>query len=759
MTVQTTFEDGTERLALKDFTEKAYLDYSMYVILDRALPHVGDGMKPVQRRIVYAMSELGLKASAKYKKSARTVGDVLGKFHPHGDSACYEAMVLMAQPFSYRYPLVDGQGNWGSPDDPKSFAAMRYTESRLARYAEVLLAEISQGTVDWVPNFDGTMREPAILPARLPNVLLNGTTGIAVGMATDILPHNLREVAKACVHLLDNPRADLDEITEIVPGPDMPTDAEIITSRRDLKKVYETGRGSVRMRAVYTKEQGEIIITALPHQVSGAKILEQIAAQMQQKKLPMVSDLRDESDHENPTRLVIIPRSNRVDVEQLMAHLFASTDLERTYRVNMNMIGVDGKPQVKDLRQILVEWLSWRTEIVRKRLNHRLTKVLDRLHILEGLMVAYLNIDEVIAIIRHEEDPKAELVKRFGLTEIQADAILDLKLRHLAKLEEFKIQSEQNELEEERKKLEGILGSDAKMRKLIKKEIQDAAEEYGDDRRSPIVEREEAQAFSEKDLLSSDPVTVVISKQGWIRAAKGHDIDAEGLNYKSGDAFKLSCKGRTNQPTLLLDTTGRSFTIETHNLPSARGQGEPVTGRITLPKGSTVDAAIAGKDNDQVLMASDAGYGFIAKISDLTSKTKNGKAALTLPKNAQILQPITMSSVEGSLLAAVTTEGRLLVFPVSELPQLARGKGNKIINIPSARASAREELVTALAVIAPEDTLLVHAGRQHLKLKPADIEHYRGERGRRGNKLPRGYQRVDSLEVDNNAQGQSEGEE
>ncbi|WP_415882538.1 DNA topoisomerase IV subunit A [Neptuniibacter sp. QD34_54] len=759
MTVQTTFEDGTERLALKDFTEKAYLDYSMYVILDRALPHVGDGMKPVQRRIIYAMSELGLKASAKYKKSARTVGDVLGKFHPHGDSACYEAMVLMAQPFSYRYPLVDGQGNWGSPDDPKSFAAMRYTESRLARYAEVLLSEISQGTVDWVPNFDGTMREPAILPARLPNVLLNGTTGIAVGMATDILPHNLREVAQACVHLLDNPRADLDEITEIVPGPDMPTDAEIITSRRELKKVYETGRGSVRMRAVYTKEQGEIVITALPHQVSGAKILEQIAAQMQQKKLPMVSDLRDESDHENPTRLVIIPRSNRVDVEQLMAHLFASTDLERTYRVNMNMIGVDGKPQVKDLRQILVEWLSWRTEIVRKRLNHRLAKVLDRLHILEGLMVAYLNIDEVIAIIRHEEDPKAELVKRFGLTEIQADAILDLKLRHLAKLEEFKIQSEQNELEEERKKLEGILGSDAKMRKLIKKEIQDAAEEYGDDRRSPIVEREEAQAFSEKDLLSSDPVTVVISKQGWIRAAKGHDIDAEGLNYKSGDAFKLSCKGRTNQPTLLLDTTGRSFTIETHNLPSARGQGEPVTGRITLPKGSTVDAAIAGKDNDQVLMASDAGYGFIAKISDLTSKTKNGKAALTLPKNAQILQPITMSSVEGSLLAAVTNEGRLLVFPVSELPQLARGKGNKIINIPSARASAREELVVALSVFSPEDTLLVHAGRQHLKLKPADIEHYRGERGRRGNKLPRGYQRVDSLEVDNSAQGQSEGED
>ncbi len=748
MTVQTTFEDGNEQLSLKDFTEKAYLDYSMYVILDRALPHIGDGMKPVQRRIVYAMSELGLKASAKYKKSARTVGDVLGKFHPHGDSACYEAMVLMAQPFSYRYPLIDGQGNWGSPDDPKSFAAMRYTESRLAPYAEVLLSEISQGTVEWVPNFDGTMREPAILPARLPNVLLNGTTGIAVGMATDILPHNLREVARACVHLLDNPRADLDELSEIVPGPDMPTDAEIITSQSDLRKVYETGRGSVRMRAVYTKEQGEIVITALPHQVSGAKILEQIAAQMQQKKLPMVSDLRDESDHENPTRLVIVPRSNRVDIEQLMAHLFASTDLERTYRVNMNMIGIDGRPQVKNLRQILVEWLSWRTDIVRKRLQHRLEKVLDRLHILEGLMIAYLNIDEVIAIIRHEDEPKAELMKRFGLTDVQADAILDLKLRHLAKLEEFKIQSEQNELEEERKKLEGILGSDAKMRKLIKQEIEEAAEKYGDERRSPIVERQEAQAFSEKDLLAADPVTVVISKQGWIRAAKGHEIDAVGLNYKSGDGFKLACKGRSNQPTILLDTTGRSFTIDTHNLPSARGQGEPVTGRITLPKGSTIDAAIAGKETDKVLMASDAGYGFVTKIGDLTSKTKNGKAALTLPKNAKVLPPVPVSKPDSNLIAAVTNEGRLLVFPVSDLPELARGKGNKIINVPSARAAAREELVIAIACFAPEDTLMVHAGRQHLKLKPADIEHYRGERGRRGNKLPRGYQRVDSLDVE-----------
>jgi len=747
MTLETTFEDGVERLSLKDFTEKAYLDYSMYVILDRALPHIGDGMKPVQRRIVYAMSELGLKATAKFKKSARTVGDVLGKFHPHGDSACYEAMVLMAQSFSYRYPLIDGQGNWGSPDDPKSFAAMRYTESRLAPYAEVLLQELGQGTVEWQPNFDGTMKEPVVLPARLPNVLLNGTTGIAVGMATDIPPHNLREVTSACVHLLDNPQATLDDLVEFIPGPDMPTEAEIVTPRKELKKIYQTGRGSLRMRAVYQKEQGEIVITALPHQVSGAKVLEQIAGQMQAKKLPMVSDLRDESDHENPTRLVIIPRSNRVDTEQLMAHLFASTDLERSYRVNLNMIGVDGRPEVKNLPQILTEWLGWRINVVRRRLQHRLDKVIDRLHILEGLMVAYLNIDEVIAIIRNEDNPKQELMARFGLTDIQADAILDLKLRHLARLEEFRIKSEQDELEAERKKLEETLGSDTLMRKLVKKELTDDAEKFGDDRRSPIVERGEAQAFSEKDLLSSDPVTVVISKQGWIRAAKGHDIDGAGLNYKSGDGFKLSCHGRTNQPTLLLDSTGRSYTLETHTLPSARGQGEPITGKVTLPKGATVEGVFGGKDSDLLILASDAGYGFVTKVSDLTSKTKNGKAALTLPKGAQPLLPVPVADKDGDLLAAVTNEGRMLVFPVSDLPELAKGKGNKILNIPSARAAAREELLVALTTLSADDVLMVNAGKQHLKLKAADLEHYRGERGRRGNKLPRGYQRVDSLEV------------
>jgi len=742
-----TTDDSIESLPLRDFTEKAYLDYSMYVILDRALPHVGDGMKPVQRRIVYAMSELGLKSTSKHKKSARTVGDVLGKYHPHGDSACYEAMVLMAQPFSYRYPLIDGQGNWGAPDDPKSFAAMRYTEARLTNYSQVLLQELGQGTVDWLPNFDGTLNEPTVLPARLPNILLNGGTGIAVGMATDIPPHNLREVTSACIHLLENPRASLAEICEFVPGPDMPTDAEIISSKEDLRKLYTSGRGSVRMRALWNKEQGDVIITALPHQVSGAKILEQIAAQMQQKKLPMVADLRDESDHENPTRLVIVPRSNRIDLDQLMAHLFASTDLERTYRVNMNMIGVDGRPQVKDLRQILTEWLSWRTGVVRKRLQYRLDKVLERLHILDGLMVAYLNIDEVIEIIRTMDNPKEVMMQRFNISDIQANAVLDLKLRHLAKLEEFKIKAEQDELEQERQKLVLILSSDQRMRTLIKKELKSDMEAYGDDRRSPIVARLEAKAFNEKDLLSAEPVTAVISKQGWIRAAKGHDIDPAGLSYKSGDSFKIACQGRMNQPLILMDSTGRSYTLETHNLPSARGQGEPVTGKISMPKGASIDSAVTGAQSDKILLSTDAGYGFVTTIADLSSKTKNGKAALSMSKNAQLLTSTNIGAPEGKMLAAITNEGRMLVFPIAELPELAKGKGNKIINVPTAKAASREELMITLTVFSAGDTLLVHSGKQHLKLKPADISHFEAERGRRGNKLPRGYQRVERVEV------------
>jgi len=613
-------DDGVERQSLKQYTESAYLNYSMYVILDRALPHVGDGLKPVQRRIIYAMSELGLKHTAKYKKSARTVGDVLGKYHPHGDSACYEAMVLMAQPFSYRYPLVDGQGNWGAPDDPKSFAAMRYTEAKLAAYSEVLLSELGQGTVEWQPNFDGTMDEPVTLPARLPNVLLNGTTGIAVGMATDIPPHNIREVASACIRLLDEPSASIEDLCEHVMAPDFPTEAEIITPREELRKMYRDGRGSVKMRAVYHKEDGDIVITALPHQVSGAKILEQIAAQMQAKKLPLVTDLRDESDHENPTRLVIVPKSNRVDTDAVMAHLFATTDLERNYRVNMNVIGLDGRPQVKDLKTMLSEWLTYRTETVRRRLQHRLDKVLARLHILEGLLVAFLNIDEVIEIIRREDEPKPVLMQRFGISDTQAEAILELKLRHLAKLEEMKIRGEQDELEKERENLEKTLGSERRLKTLIKKEITADAEQYGDERRSPVVVRGEAKAFSETELVSADPVTIVLSDKGWVRAAKGHDIDCENLSYKAGDKFLTSSQGKSNQNAIFLDTTGRSYSLQAHTLPSARGQGEPLTGRLTPPSGATFISTLMGKDEDQYLLCTDAGYGFIGTIADMQSK-------------------------------------------------------------------------------------------------------------------------------------------
>ncbi len=628
-----------ETLSLRDYAEKAYLDYSMYVILDRALPHVGDGLKPVQRRIVYAMSELGLKASAKYKKSARTVGDVIGKFHPHGDSAAYEAMVLMAQDFSYRYPLIDGQGNWGSPDDPKSFAAMRYTESRLTKYADVLLGELGQGTVNWQPNFDGTLEEPTVLPAQVPNLLLNGTTGIAVGMATDIPPHNLTEVVNATIHLLENPRATVADLCAHVRGPDFPTEAEIITPADDITALYTTGRGSLKMRAAWRVEDGAVVIYALPYQVSGSKVLEQIAAQMQAKKLPMVSDLRDESDHEHPTRLVVVPRSNRIDLDALMSHLFASTDLERNYRVNLNIIGIDGRPGVKSLQVILTEWLQFRRDTVRRRLEYRLDRVVRRLHILEGYLVAYLNIDEVIKIIREEDEPKAALMARFGISDIQAEAILELKLRNLAKLEEMKIRGEQDELNDERDALEKTLGSDARMKTLIKNELKAVVEAHGDERRSPLIERQEARAFSELELTTSDPLTVVLSEKGWIRAAKGHDIDPATLSYKSGDSFKLAAKGRSNMPTVVFDSTGRSYSIPSHNLPSARGQGEPLTGRINPPSGATFEGLLTGNADDRFLIASDAGYGFVARFSDLLAKNKAGKALLTLPKGAQVLQP------------------------------------------------------------------------------------------------------------------------
>ncbi|ALO45077.1 DNA topoisomerase IV subunit A [Pseudohongiella spirulinae] len=740
-------QDGTEQIALSSYTRQAYLNYSMYVINDRALPHIGDGLKPVQRRIIYAMSELGLKASAKFKKSARTIGDVIGKFHPHGDSACYEAMVLMAQPFSYRYPLVDGQGNWGSPDDPKSFAAMRYTESRLQKYAELLLSELGQGTVEWKPNFDGTLEEPAMLPARVPNVLLNGGSGIAVGMATDIPPHNLREVVSACVRLLDEPKASLSDLMEHIKGPDFPTEAEIVTPAADLVNMYETGRGSLKARAVYRVEDGDVVITALPYQVSGAKVLEQIAAQMQKKKLPMVVDLRDESDHENPTRIVIVPRSNRVDADELMLHLFATTDLEKTYRVNFNMIGTDGKPRVKDLRSLLQEWLVFRTETVRRRLQYRLQKVLDRLHILEGLLIAFLNIDEVIHIIRTEDKPKPVLMERFALTDTQAEAILELKLRHLAKLEEMKIRGEQDELAAERDTLEGLLGSERKLKTLIKKELMADAEQYGDDRRSPLVQRSEAQAFSEVELIASEPVTVVLSKHGWVRSAKGHDVDPEALQYKSGDGFKVAARGKSNQQAVFIDSTGRAYSLQTHTLPSARGQGEPLTGRLAPPSGASFEGVLLADDKQPVLMASDAGYGFIACVGDLQGKNKAGKSVLSLPKGARVMPPVLVQQPDTDLLVAVTNEGRMLCFPVAELPVLARGKGNKIIGIPSGRVADRLEFVVSMTVLPADGSVTVYAGRRHLTLKPSDLEHYRGERGRRGNKLPRGFQNVDRVEA------------
>ncbi|MDM1709240.1 MULTISPECIES: DNA topoisomerase IV subunit A [Pseudomonas] len=740
--------DGVERRSLADFTEQAYLNYSMYVIMDRALPHIGDGLKPVQRRIVYAMSELGLDADAKHKKSARTVGDVLGKFHPHGDWACYEAMVLMAQPFSYRYTLVDGQGNWGAPDDPKSFAAMRYTEARLSRYAEVLLSEVGQGTVDWVPNFDGTLQEPAVLPARLPNILLNGTTGIAVGMATDVPPHNLREVATACVRLLDEPKATIEQLCEHIQGPDYPTEAEIVTPRAEILKMYESGRGSIRMRAVYRVEDGDIVVTALPHQVSGAKVLEQIAAQMQAKKLPMVADLRDESDHENPCRIVIIPRSNRVDADELMQHLFATTDLESSYRVNVNIIGLDGRPQLKNLRALLLEWLEFRTATVRRRLQHRLDKVEKRLHLLEGLLTAFLNLDEVIHIIRTEDQPKQALIARFDLTEIQADYILETRLRQLARLEEMKIRGEQDELLKEQAKLLALLGSDAKLRKLVRSELIKDAETYGDDRRSPIVERAEAKALSENELMPTEPVTVVLSEKGWVRCAKGHDIDATGLSYKAGDGFKAAAAGRSNQFAVLIDSTGRSYSLAAHSLPSARGQGEPLTGRLTPPPGATFECVLLPDDDALYVVASDAGYGFVVKGEDLQAKNKAGKGLLSLPNGAKVMTPRPVANREQDWLAAVTTEGRLLVFKVSDLPQLGKGKGNKIIGVPGDRVASREEFVTDLAVIADGATLVLQAGKRTLSLKADDLEHYKGERGRRGSKLPRGFQRVDGLQVE-----------
>ncbi len=735
-------------LPVSIFTERAYLHYSMYVILDRALPFIGDGLKPVQRRIVYAMSELGLHAAAKFKKSARTVGDVLGKFHPHGDTACYEAMVLMAQDFSYRYPLIDGQGNWGSSDDPKSFAAMRYTEARLTRYAQTLLNELGQGTVDWVPNFDGTLEEPKMLPARLPNALLNGASGIAVGMATDIPPHNNREVISACIHLLEAPRATVADLCAHIKGPDYPTGAEIVTAHSEIRQIYETGSGSIRQRAVWNREEGNIIITALPYQVSGSRILEQIAAQMNAKKLPLVTDLRDESDHENPTRLVIEPRSNRVDLSGLMDHLFATTDLERSYRININMIGLNGRPKVYDIRSLLKEWLEFRIETVRRRLNWRLERVVRRLHILQGYLTAYLNIDEVIRIIRREDKPKPVLMKRFRLSDDQAEAILELKLRNLAKLEEFRIEGEQKELSSERDTLKKTLASDRKLKRLIREELLADAEEFGDRRRSPIVERAAAKAIDHTKLIPAEAITVVLSKKGWVRAAKGHEIDPRSLSYRSGDAYLHAAHGRTNQSVVCLDSSGRTYTVPAHGLPSARGQGEPLSSTLTPPNGAAFAGVMMGEDEDLYLLSTAAGYGFIAPLGEMHTKNKKGKSTLKVPADAKVLTPQRIFDMDKDWLAIVTTAGYLLVYMVGELPQMNRGRGVKLINIPAKRRKAGEEGVLAVITFQEDDGLLIYSGKRYLRMKPSDIDHYIGARGLRGRKLPRGFQQVRGMAVE-----------
>ncbi|MDB4026650.1 DNA topoisomerase IV subunit A [Candidatus Thioglobus sp.] len=741
-------QNGIERQSVGEYSERAYLDYSMYVILDRALPFIGDGLKPVQRRIIYAMSELGLKSTAKFKKSARTVGDVLGKFHPHGDSACYEAMVLMAQPFSYRYPFIDGQGNWGAPDDPKSFAAMRYTESKLSPYADLLLAEINKGTVSWTDNFDGTIQEPLQLPAQVPNLLLNGTSGIAVGMATDVPPHNLLEVIAACIQLLEKPSTELDELMQIIPAPDYPTDAYIVSSKEDLRQMYETGNGSVKMRAGYIKEDGEIVIESLPYQTSGAKVITQIAAQMRNKKLPLVEDLRDESDHENPTRLVIVPRSNRVDCEQLMLHLFATTDLEKNYRVNMNVIGLNGKPQVKPLIPLLKEWLEFRMQVVVNRLQSRLDKILDRLHILDGLLIAYLNIDEVIAIIRREEKPKPVLIEQFKISEIQAEAILELKLRHLAKLEEVKIKSEADELGKERKSIELLLSSETRLKTYIKKELRVILEEFGDKRRCQIIsDVSSAQAFNDQDMIPAENVTVVLSEKGWVKAAKGHEIDPSSLNYKSGDTYLKDAKGRSNQMAFFIDSTGRSYSILANSLPSARGQGEPLTGKLTPPLGAEFIDVVMGKDEQAVILSSDAGYGFVSTLGNLNSKTKSGKHLITLSKQARANRLAIVEDVDNHHVAVATNRARLLIFPISELPHLSKGKGNKLIQIANKDFIDREEFVIGVCAIKDNQKLRVQYGKKHKKYSFEELVNFVSHRARKGLILPGVFKKVDSIEA------------
>jgi len=739
--------EGIEQLSLDAFVRPSYLNYAMYVIMDRALPFIGDGFKPVQRRIIYAMSELGLRSTTKHKKSARTVGDVLGKYHPHGDTACYEAMVLMAQDFSYRYPLIDGQGNWGSNASPKEFAAMRYTEARLSAYADVFLSEISMGTVDWAPNFDGTLNEPRMLPARLPNIILNGATGIAVGMATDIPPHNLNEIVNACIHLIDKPKSTIEDICQIIKGPDFPTGAEIITSKEEITNIYRSGQGMIRMRATYEYENGDIVITSLPYQVSSAKVIEQVALQIREKKLSMISDIRDLSDQDEPTRLMIMPRSNRVDKEALISHLFATTELEKSYKINMTVIGLNRKPQTLGLLEIIKQWLQFREQTVIRRLEFRLNKIKERLHILDGLLVAYLNLDEVIRIIRENDEPKPVLMQKFKLTDLQAEAILQIRLRQLAKLEEIKIKNESKELVKEKNWIEKTLASKQRLKTLMKNELREDAQKYGDDRRTLIVEREEARAIKAVELTAAEPVTVVLSTGGWVRAAKGHELEPANLNYKAGDGFLSAARGKTTHPAIFLDTKGRSYSLPAHTLASARGHGEPLTGKLTPSNGARFLSVVMGSSDQKVLLASDAGYGFITNIANMVTKNTKGKAMLSVPKDCEPLPPLYVNNYETDFLAAITTEGRMLVIPIKVLPELPRGKGNKIIHIPPARFKKREEYVKLLEIIPEDATIKIHAGKQSVRLTPEIISSFIGERGRRGKKLSRGYRKADRIEI------------
>jgi topoisomerase IV subunit A len=738
--------DGVEQMPLESFTESAYLNYSMAVIRDRALPHVSDGLKPVQRRIIYAMSELGLDPASKYKKSARTVGDVLGKYHPHGDSSCYEAMVLMAQNFTYRYPLVDGQGNWGQPDDPKSYAAMRYTESKLAKFSEVLLSDLNLDCTDYIPNFDGTLKEPAYLPSRLPTILLNGTSGIAVGIATNIPPHNVHEIADATIYLIDNPTATVDSLMQFVKGPDYPTKAEIISSHEDIKRMYETGKGSIRMRAVYEIDKGEIVITALPYQVSSSDVVAKIASLMSAKKLPMLTDIRDETS--NTCRIILVPRSNRVDLDQLMSHLFAlpKLDLETTYPININILGMNGNPAVKSLPTILTEWLEYRSNTVRRRLLKRIEKIESRLHILDALFTVFLNIDKVIEIIREEDNPKKVLIQTFNLTDVQVEYILETKLRQLARLSEMKLKAEYDELIKEKEFLEGFLNSKVKFKNLLKKEIQEAANLYGDERSCNIVEREEAKIIQEKDLVPAESLTIILSTMGWVRAAKGRLDDATTLSYKQGDSFLSLAYGRSNMQVVFLSSVGHSYTMDANKLPSARSQGEPLTGRFTLDQGEIIESVICGENDDLFLISTDAGYGFICQYSDMVSRTSNGKALINVSEGAKIMIPLRIHDIETALCLIISNQGRMLLFKVLDLPKLSKGKGNKMISIPADKVVQRDEYVVASCILGPQDSVIIYAGKRKLTVKPTELETYLGERGRRGVKLPRGLQRVTALE-------------